>query len=240
MSHRSGLDDYLQFMDAVGWDQSRQVTNNDLLNIIANNKTKILIHKPGEVYDYSNTNFALLALVIEAASGESFSKYLNTHFFLPLKMSDSYVLNIDNVAKATKSYYRNGTTYKLRYLDLIYGDKCIYSTPQDLKKWDNALRTGKVLKKSSLELANKTIGSPITFSSTYTLGWRKVIAANGKSFYYHDGWWGGSRALLIRLEDENVVIAVLSNNNFTTIKNIKKLCDLFGDYKVSNRKITGF
>lgn len=240
MSHRSGLEDYLQFMDAVGWDKSQTVTNKDLLNIIATNKNKILIHKPGEVYDYSNTNFALLAMVIEAASGESFSKYLDTHFFLPLKMNDSYVLNIDNVAKATKSYYRNGTTYKLRYLDLIYGDKCIYSTPQDLKKWDNALRTGKVLSKASLELANKTIGSPITFSSTYTLGWKKVIAANGKAFYYHDGWWGGSRALLIRLVDENVVIAVLSNNNFTTIKNIKKLCDLFGDYKVSNKKISGF
>ena len=240
LSHRSGLEDYLNFIDGVGWDRNRNVYNKDLLDIIADNKSKVRIRKPGEVYDYSNTNYALLGLIIEAVSGTSYSKYLDSKFFMPLKMEDTYVLNIDNFAKSTKSYYRNGATYKLRYLDLIYGDKCIYSSPQDLKKWDNALRTGKILNKSTLELAYKTIGNPVGFSSNYAIGWKKVIAANGKAFYYHDGWWGGSRALLIRLVDENVVIAVLSNNNYTKIKDIKKLVDLFGDYKVSNRTIAGF
>lgn len=240
LSHRSGLEDYLHFIDGVGWDRNRTVQNKDLLNIIADNKSKIQIRKPGEAYDYSNTNYALLGLIIEAVSGTSYSQYLNSQFFMPLKMDDTYVLNIDNFAKSTKSYYRNGTTYKLRYLDLIYGDKCIYSTPQDLKKWDNALRTGKLLNKSTLELAYKTIGNPASFSSSYAIGWKKVIASNGKAFYYHDGWWGGSRALLIRLVDENVVIAVLSNNNYTKIKDIKKLVDLFGDYGISSKKVSNF
>ena len=214
--------------------------NKDLLDIISDNKSKVRIGKPGEVYDYSNTNFALLGLIIEAVSGTSYSKYLDSQFFMPLKMNDTYVLNIDNFAKSTKSYYRNGTTYKLRYLDLIYGDKCIYSSPEDLKKWDNALRTGKILKKATLDLAYKTIGNPASFSASYAIGWKKVIASNGKAFYYHDGWWGGSRALLIRLVDEKVVIAVLSNNNYTKIKDIKKLVDLFGDYGISSKKITNF
>lgn len=240
LTHRSGLEDYLNFIDKVGWDRSLNVTNKNLLDIIVDNKSKILIHKPGEVYDYSNTNYALLALIIEAVSGSSYSNFLSTRFFMPLQMDDTYVVNIDNFAKATKSYYRNGSTYNLRYLDLIYGDKCVYSTPNDLKKWDNALRTGNVLKKATLELAYKTIGAGVAFNSTYTVGWKKVTTTTGKQVLYHDGWWGGNRALLIRLVDENVVIAVLSNNNFTKIKDIKKLCDLFGDYKMSTNKVLNF
>lgn len=240
LSHRSGLEDYLQFIDEAGWDKSINVTNKDLLDVMADNKAKILIHKPGTVYDYSNTNYALLALIIEKVSGSSYADYMVNTFFKPLKMDDSYVLNLNNFAKATKSYYRNGSTYRLRYLDLIYGDKCVYSTPQDLRKWDNALRTGKVLKKSTLDIAYKTIGSSMSFSSTYTMGWKKVTTGNGKTVLYHDGWWAGNRALLIRLPDENVVIAVLSNNNYTRIKDIKKLCDLFGDYQLSTKKVTNF
>jgi len=240
LSHRSGLEDYLQFIDEAGWDKSINVTNKDLLDVMADNKSKVLIHKPGTVYDYSNTNYAMLAMIIEKVSGSSYADYMVNAFFKPLKMEDSYVVNLNNFAKATKSYYRNGSTYSLRYLDLIYGDKCVYSTPQDLRKWDNALRTGKVLKKSTLDLAYQTIGTAIAFNSTYTMGWKKVTTSNGKTVLYHDGWWAGNRALLIRLPDENVVIAVLSNNNYTRIKDIKKLCDLFGDYQLSTKKVTNF
>ena len=155
-------------------------------------------------------------------------------------MKDSYVVDINNFARSTQSYYKNGTEYQLRYLDLIYGDKCVYSSTDNLKKWDTALRSGKVLKQSTLDMVQKTIGAPIAFNSSYTMGWKKMIASNGKEFLYHDGWWAGNRALLIRLIDENVVIVVLSNNNFTTIKDIRKLCDLFGDYQMSGGGTVNF
>ena len=240
LTHRSGLMDYLKFLDGVGWDKSVQVTNKDLLDIIVDNKSKVIINKPGAAYSYSNTNFALLALIIESVSGSSYANYLSKEFFEPLGMKDSYVLNVNNFAKATRSYYRNGTQYKLRYLDLIYGDKCIYSSPQDLRRWDSGLRAGKVLEKSTIEQASRTIGAPVLFNSTYVMGWKKLTASNGKAFLYHDGWWAGNRALLIRLVDEDVVIAVLSNNNFTTIKEIRKLVDLFGDYRISGKNISNF
>ena len=233
LSQRSGLMDYLHFIDASGWNKSINVTNNDLLNIIAENKSKVLINKPGTVYKYSNTNYSLLAMIVEKVSGKSYADYLDLNFFMPLGMKDSYVVDINNFARSTQSYYKNGTTYQLRYLDLIYGDKCVYSSTDNLKKWDTALRNGKVLKQSTLDMAQKTIGEPLAFNSSYTMGWKKITASNGKEFLYHDGWWAGNRALLIRLIDENVVIVVLSNNNFTTIKDIRKLCDLFGDYQMS-------
>lgn len=240
LSHRSGLMDYLHFIDASGWNKSINVTNNDLLTIMAANKSKVLINKPGAVYRYSNTNYSLLAMIVEKVSGKSYANYLDLNFFMPLEMKDSYVVDINNFARSTQSYYRNGTEYQLRYLDLIYGDKCVYSSTDNLKKWDTALRNGKVLKQSTLDMVRETIGEPIAFNSSYTMGWKKMIASNGKEFLYHDGWWAGNRALLIRLIDENVVIVVLSNNNFTTIKEIRKLCDLFGNYQMSGGGVVNF
>lgn len=240
LSHRSGLEDYLKFMDESGWDKTKNVTNKDLLRFIVNNKSKVLINTPGKVFDYSNTNFALLSLIIEKITSQSYKDYLSGTFFIPLQMNDTYVMGLDNFAKATKSYYKNGSVYKLRYLDLIYGDKNVYSTVQDLNKWDKALRKGKLFKKSTLDLAYAPSNPLAPFVSNYGLGWKKLITANGNEIIYHTGWWAGSRSILIRLLKENVIIVVISNNNFTNIADIRKICDLFGDYQQSNKKIVTF
>jgi CubicO group peptidase (beta-lactamase class C family) len=240
LSHKSGLEDYLKFMDESDWDKTRNLTNNDLLQFIAANRSKVLINTPGKVFDYSNTNFALLSLIIEKVSGQLYKDYLSATFFKPLQMNDTYVLGPDNFAKATRSYYKNGKLYSLRYLDLVTGDKCVYSTVQDLKKWDKGLRNGKLFKRSTLDMAYAPT-SPLTpFASNYGLGWKKIVTANGNEMIYHTGWWAGSRSLLIRLPKENTMIAVLSNNNFTNINDIRKLCDLFGDYQQSDKKIANF
>jgi hypothetical protein len=155
-------------------------------------------------------------------------------------MNDTYVMGLDNYAKATKSYYKNGKVYSLRYLDLVYGDKNVYSTVQDLKKWDKALRDGKMFKKTTLDLAYAPTSTLAPYASNYGLGWKKIVTTSGKEVLYHTGWWAGNRSLLIRLPKESVMIAVVSNNNFSSINDIKKLCDLFGDYQLSNKKIDNF
>ncbi|HWB24890.1 MAG TPA: serine hydrolase [Chitinophagaceae bacterium] len=240
LSHKSGLEDYLVFMDASDWDKTKTLTNKDLLQFIVNNKKKVVINEPGKAFYYSNTNFALLALVIEKISGMAYKDYLEETFFKPLQMNDTYVLGLGNFATATKSYYKNGTAYKLRYLDLVYGDKDVYSTVRDLKKWDKALHEGKLFKKSTLDLAYAPTSPVSPFVSNYGLGWKKIVTDQGKEIIYHTGWWAGNRSLLIRLLKENVMIAVVSNNNFTNIADIRKLCDLFGNYQQSNKTIEGF
>ncbi|MBC5837540.1 serine hydrolase [Flavobacterium muglaense] len=240
LSHKSGLEDYLKFIDESDWDKKKNLTNADLLQFIVKNKSKVLINTPGEIFDYSNTNFALLALIIEKVSGESYKEYLGNTFFKPLQMSDTYLMGLDNYALATKSYYRNGKIYSLRYLDLVYGDKNIYSTVQDLKKWDKALRDGKLFKKTTLDLAYAPTSTLVPYASNYGLGWKKIVTTSGKEVLYHTGWWAGNRSLLIRLPKDSVMIAVVSNNNFINISDIKKLCDLFGDYQLTNKKIDNF
>ncbi|MBC7643210.1 MAG: serine hydrolase [Flavobacterium sp.] len=240
LSHKSGLEDYLKFIDESDWDKKKNLINDDLLQFIIKNKSKVLINVPGKTFDYSNTNFALLALIIEKTSCQQYKEYLSNTFFKPLQMTDTYMLNLDNYAKATKSYYKNGKTYSLRYLDLVYGDKNIYSTIQDLRKWDKALRNGKMFKKTTLDLAYAPTSKLTPFESNYGLGWKKITTTSGKEVIYHTGWWAGSRSLLMRLPAENVMIAVTSNNNFSNIADIKKLCDLFGDYQLTGRKIDNF
>lgn len=240
LSHRSGLEDYLKFIDESDWDKTKNLTNQGLLQFISRNKAKVLINTPGKVFDYSNTNFALLSLIIEKVSGQLYKDYLSVTFFRPLQMNDTYVLGIDNFVKATKSYKKNGDAYTSRYLDYVTGDKCVFSTVQDLRKWDKGLRGGKLFKRSTLDLAYVPANPLAPFTSNYGLGWKKIVTSNGSEMIYHTGWWAGSRSILIRLPKENVMIAVLSNNNFTNIADIRKLCDLFGDYQQSGRKIANF
>jgi len=240
LGHRSGLEDYIKFMDDASIDKQTTITNNDILKFIINNPKKVLISVPGKNYDYSNTNYVLLSFIIEKASGQTYKDYLTNTFFKPLQMNDTYILDMQNYSNATKSYYKNGKVYALRYLDLIYGDKNIYSTVQDLRKWDSALRKGKLFKKSTLDIAYTAQGTVKPFISSYALGWKKIVTVGNKEILYHTGWWAGSRALIIRLITENVVIAVVSNNNFGNIAEIRRLCDLFGNYQQSNNRIPNF
>ena len=238
LSHTSGMEDYLQFMDAAGWDKNKLMSNDDLLKYISANPTKVMIHAPGKMFDYSNTNFSLLSLIVEKISGLSYAAYMQRTFFDPLKMTDTYVLSADNAGKATKSYYKNGTVYSQRYLDLINGDKCIYSTVRDLQKWNKGLRT--MFKKSTIDLAYTPMGNAPAMTSNYALGWKTIRTTTGLDVWYHTGWWAGSRSLFIRLPKGNIMIAVMSNNNHTTITEVKRLCDLFGDYNFSNTTVSNF
>ena len=155
-------------------------------------------------------------------------------------MNDTYVFNERNAKNATPSYYKNGKTYDIKFLDFIYGDKNVYSTVRDMMKWDEALRSGKIFSKETLALAYTANSNLIPDKSNYGLGWRILLVPNGKKIIYHNGWWHGNRSVFIRLLDENALIVILSNSSFTTISNSRKLADLFGTYKQTGKNIVNF
>ena len=240
LSHRSGLDDYVKFLQAPEVDKTKMMSNADLLQYIIANKNKVQIAAPGAAFDYSNTNFALLALIIEKVSGQTYPQYLSDKFFKPLHMDDTYVFGPANSATSLPSYYKNGKPYELKNLDYIFGDKNIYTTVKDMMKWDKALRDGKIFSKETLTLAY-TPGSPLVpYQSNYGLGWRILQVPNGKKMVYHNGWWHGMRSVFIRLTDEDAVIIILSNSSFATISESRKLADLFGQYQQAGKSIVNF
>jgi len=231
LSHRSGLRNYVHFMDRSNWDKHKFLTNGDVLQYINAHPTEVKGPPAGKHFEYSNTNYALLALIIEKVSGLTYPDYLSRTFFQPLQMQDSYVFNLTDTASAMQSYYQTGRRFRLEFLDQVYGDKNVFSTVRDLYKWDQALRSGQLFTKGVLDSAYAGYSFEKPGQRNYGLGWRMLFIPNGKKLIYHNGWWHGNRTVFIRMLDEDATIIALCNNDYKRVYSAKKLVDLFGDYR---------
>lgn len=229
LNHRSGLPNYTYFLQALGWDVKKTSTNNDVLQYLDQYKPP-LTHQIGKHFSYCNTNFALLALIIEKVSGKTYSDFLNEIFFKPLQMTDTYVFNMGDSATAMPSYDFRGRREPLNFLDGEYGDKNIYSTPRDLLKWDQALYSGQLFKKKTLDEAFTPYSNEKAGIKNYGLGWRMNIYPNGKKMIFHTGWWHGNNTFFIRLPEDSATIIILGNKYNRTIYQAKNLVNIFQHY----------
>lgn len=232
LSHRSGLPNYLHYLEHYNWDTKKMVTNADVLRSLYD------FHPPldfpsGKHFAYCNTNYVLLSLIIERVSGQTYKSYLENTFFRPLQMNDSYVFTTDDMSRALPSFEWNNRKYPYEFLDVVYGDKNVYSTVRDMFKWDQALYSGKLFTKATLDSAFAPYSFEKQGKRNYGLGWRMTMLDNGKKLLYHNGWWHGNNTVFIRLLDEEAVIIVLSNKFNRNIYSTKNLCNLFGDYMQS-------
>ena len=230
LNHRSGLPNYVHYMDRLGWNKRKIMSNQDVLDFLVARHKDIDIGPPDRRFNYSNTNYALLALIIEKASGLSYPQYLKQTIFDPIGMKDSYVFTQPDSARSMPSYFHNGRQYAFDFLDMVYGDKNIYSTVQDLLKFDMALSAGFIISKDFLDMACTPYSFEKPGTHNYGLGWRLLMLKNGKKVVYHNGWWHGNRTAFYRLPDEKITIIALCNNDSKMIYSVRKLADLFGDY----------
>lgn len=230
LNHRSGIPNYVHYMENLGWDRRRQITNQDVLDFIVRRHKEIQIGPPDRRFTYSNTNYALLALIIEKASGKSYPEFMRLNIFEPLGMRDSYVFTMADSARFLQSFFSNGRQYAFDYIDQVYGDKNIYSTPRDMLKWDQALYGGTMFTAQTLDSAFKGYSFEKPGINNYGLGWRMFLLKNGKKFVYHNGWWHGNRTAFYRLPDDKATIIAFSNNDYTRVYASKKIADIFGNY----------
>lgn len=230
LNHRSGLPNYVHYMDRLGWDKNKRITNQDVLDFIIARHKEIDIAPADKGFSYSNTNYALLALVIEKQTGLSYGAYLKQLFFDPLGMKNTYAFSLADSAHSMPSFFYSGKQYAFDFLDLVYGDKNIYSTVQDLLKFEKALFTGNLLNTNLIDAAFSPYSFEKPGTHNYGLGWRMLLLKNGKKIIYHNGWWHGNRTAFYHLPDENVTIIALCNNDSKRIYSVRKLADLFGNY----------
>ena len=231
LSHRSGLPNYLYFMSDSDWDKKKYVTNEDVFNFLITNKP-VRSFSPDSRFSYCNTNYLLLALIIEKTSGKPFPEYMQQNFFTPLHMKHTFVFTLKDTLTATPSFTYTGIYWGFDFLDGTYGDKNIYSTPQDLLKWDQALYTDQLISKALLDSAFSGYSFEKPSVHNYGLGWRLQLLPNGKKVVYHFGKWHGFNAAFARLTDEKVTIIILGNKFNRAIYNAAHLCyDIFGDYQ---------
>ena len=229
LSHRSGLPNYAYYLEKNKWDKKVRVTNQDVLQTLYTYHPD-LDFTPGKRFAYCNTNFALLALVIEKLSGMSYGDYLKSVFFGPLGMQDTYVYTLADSARAMPSYEYNGRKWGFDFLDLVYGDKNVYSTVRDLLKWDQALYSNTLFKQSTLDAAFTPYSFEKPGVKNYGLGWRMFCYPTGKKIIYHNGWWHGNNSVLTRLVQDSATIIVLGNKRNNRIYRVKPLFEAFGHY----------
>ncbi|MEO6221556.1 MAG: serine hydrolase domain-containing protein [Ginsengibacter sp.] len=226
LSHRSGIPNYVYFMQKLGWNVKQYCSNEDVLGYLIKFKPP-LTSMPGTRFAYCNTNYTLLGLIIEKASGKSYSDFLQQSFFIPLQMKDTYVFSMADSATAMPSYNWRGRQEGLTFLDTGFGDKNIYSTPEDLLKWDQALYTNQIFTKATLDEAFTPYSNEKPGIRNYGYGWRMNVYPNGKKIIYHNGWWHGSNTVFIRMIEDSVTIIVLGNKYNRAIYDAKKMAAIF-------------
>jgi CubicO group peptidase (beta-lactamase class C family) len=232
LNHRSGLPNYVHFINKKnGWDETKFVTNQDLYDFLVNKKAVLTdISRPNTHFTYCNTNYALLALLIEKISGEKYSQYIGSTFFEPLEMKHSFVFDTTMLSTVTPSYEWNGRLNAFNYLDAVYGDKNIYTTPRDLLIWDRALTSGKIFTETTLQAAYSPYSNERAGVRNYGLGWRMNVYPTGEKVIYHNGWWHGNNASFVRLLSDSATIIVIGNKFNRGIYHAKEMAAVFGNY----------
>lgn len=231
LSNRSGLPNYLYFMEDLGWDKSIFIKNQDVLDYLINRKSEIKnIGLPNARFNYCNTNFALLALLIEKVSGLSYPIFLQQTFFKPLQMNHSYVYTPVDSSHLPPNYDWRGREIPINFLDHVYGDKNIYSTSRDLLNWDRGLSGKLLFKPSTLQQAYTPYSNEKPGIKNYGLGWRMNIYPTGKKMIFHNGWWHGNNAVFIRLVDEDATIILMGNKYTNAVYKAKNLANAFNKY----------
>lgn len=231
LNHRSGLPNYVHVMEQLGWDRKKIVYNADILQFLITNKSKLPAARPDRSFHYCNTNYALLALIIEKLSDMPYPQYISENFFIPLEMNDSYVFTMSDSLRALPSYNYKNQREAFTYLDAVYGDKNIYSTVRDLLKWETALSFGHLFKQSTLDSAYAGYSYEKKGIKNYGLGWRMLEYPNAEKIIFHNGWWHGNNTVFARIIKDSATVIILGNKYNRNIYQAKKLFPAFGDYE---------
>ena len=230
LNHRSGMKNYAYFTYEDGnWDRKKELTNQDIITVM-NEKQIPLESKTDTRFGYCNTNYAMLALIIEKVTGLKYPIAMQEMIFKPLGMTHTFVYEtVKHLGKVSLTYKGN-MDLAVEYLDGVYGDKNIYSTPRDLLKFDVARYAPSYLNPELLKKVYHGYSNEKKGKRNYGLGIRMLEFEKGEPFYYHNGWWHGNTSCYINLKKEKVTMFVISNKYTHKTYKTKQLAPLFGDY----------
>jgi CubicO group peptidase (beta-lactamase class C family) len=216
LTHTSGLPDYGNLFEKereAGGINKQVVSSKDVYDLILK-YTPPQKFIPGDEYEYSNTGYVILALLVECISGQSFQSFTAENIFIPLGMSKSYV-NPSN-GKLNDEYRAKGFIIDLdgngyvardwHYQNGIYGDGGVISTIHDLLLWDIALRSGKLVEKSILDEAFTQVKLNDDSSREYGFGWSVIKQDSGIIVAHGGGWLGYTTGIMRDLSTGQTVI----------------------------------
>jgi Beta-lactamase class C and other penicillin binding proteins len=241
LDQRSGLPKYEYFITKikpVPVELSKPyLTNQDILNMIIAYKPD-LARETDTGFMYCNTNFAMLALLIEKVTQKPFPQAMKEMVFTPLKMNNSYIFQEKDIPTAAQSFYFGGNRlYPLDRLDLIYGDKNVYTTPRDLYNFSKAMFSKDFLKPELMKMVFTPYSNEKAGMNNYGLGFRMKIFDNGEKLTYHNGWWHGTNAVFAHLLKSKVTIIAIGNKYSNRVYSALALSGLFEDFPAQKEKL---
>ena len=207
LTHTSGIKTYTGL---PGFEFSRHLKKEEFVKALS---TFPLDFQPDEKWAYSNSGYNLLGFILEKASGEPYWEFMAERIYKPLGMTATRDRNpVPTVKGRVAGYEWKNNAWINRDADLtdIFSAGATISTALDLAKWDAALNTERLLKKSSLE----QIWTPIRLNDgktyPYGFGW-DVESLNGHKLISHGGQTAGFSASIARYVDDKLTIIVLCN-----------------------------
>jgi CubicO group peptidase (beta-lactamase class C family) len=229
LTHTSGLPSYEDQFEK-NWDRKKIAFNKDILDMLKQRKDTLLFN-PGSKWKYSNTGYALLALIIDKVWGMSYNDFMAKYIFQPLGMTHTFIYNTRRSTGKIPANYAIGFVYSdslkryilpdslskfdmVYYLDGIVGDGCVNSTTGDLLKWDRALYTDKLVSKATLNemLSPLVQTSPSDTTNFYGFGVMVQPKSPNGEIISHTGSWPGYATFISRHVDNDETIILLSNN----------------------------
>lgn len=212
LTHTSGIVDY---EDLIADDATRQVLDSDVLDLLAAQSGRYFA--PGSDYRYSNSGYALLALVVESASGRPFQEFLRTRIFEPVGMRATlaYLQGGPEIAQRAFGHSRTASGWTRddqSITSAVLGDGGIYSSVSDLARWDAELERPTLISASLLEEALTPATKTDVAGISYGYGWR-IGELAGRRMLHHTGETRGFRNALLRIPEERLTVVVLTNRN---------------------------
>jgi CubicO group peptidase (beta-lactamase class C family) len=206
LTHTSGIPSFTNFPDYA----SLRPFSTTAEKLVAHFRDRALEFEPGEKFNYSNSGYVLLGHLIEKISGESYEAFLQKNIFTPLGMKDSgYDSNSAVIARRAAGYSPgpNGPV-NAGFIDMSvpHGAGALYSTTEDLLRWEQGLFGGKLLSAASLT----KMTTP--FKGNYAFG-LQVNTVNGRKVFDHGGGIEGFNTHLAYYPEAKVTVAVLGNLN---------------------------
>ena len=208
LTHTSGLKDYTD----KDWDYRRDYTEDDILKRI---QALPVEFAPGEKWSYSNSGYVLLGILIHRVTGKFYGDFLRERIFGPLGMTTTRIISEQDIIPHRSAGYRlaKGELKNQEWVAPTLNttaDGSLYFTVLDLAKWDAALYTEKLIKRSSLD----EMWTPVRLNGgktyPYGFGWA-VKEMNGHRLIEHGGAWQGFTTAISRYPDDKLTVVALTN-----------------------------
>jgi CubicO group peptidase (beta-lactamase class C family) len=236
LNHTGGLQDYETLMEQAGnagkWNEDHQIQDGEVLILLE--QTDHGMFQPGRRWYYSNSGYVVLGLVVAKVSGQPFPEFLRQRIFAPLKMDNTvaYVKGKNEIANRAYGHTKERDRWKQTdqsSTSATLGDGGINSSLEDLGKWDEALRSNKLLSKEEMQPALTPVTLPTTSVNgntqprwpansdrpegtpvSYGFGWF-LDPYRGHPRMWHYGETRGFHSYVVRFTKHDLTIIVLCN-----------------------------